>query len=468
MAPPGPGRLPGAAPQPGHAQPRQPLHRALLRRGPAGGPALGLHRGPGPHPGAPVPGSAPPPQLRRPGVPPPTNSWDPVERFEVGCEHIQTDPDQRLEADRELAGLLMAVPALLGLEGCLLHIGHAALLRRPLEAEQIPAELGLELARVLDRRAIHRAAELLDGHPAKDRLLAHAEILLSGPDGPGSLDDLARGPYGGLLEAEAGAAAPGAGAALGPPAARPHPAPGPGRPARARPSTPAPPCACGPPGAQRELAAGGRYDGLFPEMGRPWYAAGFCVRLTTLLELGDDQGGRVTKPLLIALPKGRLEEELLPRLQGSAFELDAEGPQVAASCASPWPTPSCPPSCSRAPTCPATWPAAWRPWGWWARTSWTRPRWTSWNWATWTSASAACPFAPPTAPPWTSCGQAAPAHRHQVPGRHRALAAPGGHHRRAGAPAEQRGAGPGAGPGRRHRRPGAERADPPGPPPGRE
>ncbi len=30
----------------------------------------------------------------------------------------------------------------------------------------------------------------------------------------------------------------------------------------------------------------------------------------------------MTKPLLIALPKGRLEEELLPRLRGSAFELD--------------------------------------------------------------------------------------------------------------------------------------------------
>ena len=29
------------------------------------------------------------------------------------------------------------------------------------------------------------------------------------------------------------------------------------------------------------------------------------------------------KPLLIALPKGRLEDELLPRLQGTPFELDA-------------------------------------------------------------------------------------------------------------------------------------------------
>jgi ATP phosphoribosyltransferase regulatory subunit len=214
----------------------------------------------------------------------PANSWDPVERLEVGCEHIQTDPGQRADADRELAGLLMAVPTLLGLEGCLLHLGHAALLRRPLEAEGISSELGLELARVLDRRAIHRAAELLEGHPAKARLLAHAEILLSGPDGPGRLADLARGPYGGLLEAEAiqlervvsflSAQLPqgltlrldmgdlrGLGFYTGPT------------------------LRLWAPGAQRELAAGGRYDGLYPEMGRPWYAAGFCVRLTTLLEL---------------------------------------------------------------------------------------------------------------------------------------------------------------------------------------
>jgi ATP phosphoribosyltransferase regulatory subunit len=216
----------------------------------------------------------------------PANSWDPVERLEVGCEHIQTDPDQRSEADRELARLLMAVPALLGLEGCLLHIGHAALLRRPLEAEAIPAELGLELARVLDRRAIHRAAELLDGHPARARLLAHAEILLSGPDGPDSLAALSQGPYGGLLEAEAEHL---------------------GRVLGALSSTlpkgltlrldlgdlrglafySGPTLRLWAPGAQRELAAGGRYDGLFPELGRPWYAAGFCVRLTTLLELGD-------------------------------------------------------------------------------------------------------------------------------------------------------------------------------------
>ena len=41
------------------------------------------------------------------------------------------------------------------------------------------------------------------------------------------------------------------------------------------------------PGAQQELAAGGRHDTLYPELGRPWYSAGFCVRLTRLLDLAE-------------------------------------------------------------------------------------------------------------------------------------------------------------------------------------
>jgi ATP phosphoribosyltransferase regulatory subunit len=218
----------------------------------------------------------------------PANSWDPVERMEVGCENIQVDRGQRTEADRELARLLMAVPGLLDLQGCLLHIGHAALLRRPLEAEAISPELGLEVARALDRRAIHRAAELLDGHPGRDRLLAHAEILLSGPNGAGSLTDLARGPYGGLLEAEAeqlsrvlealSAQLP-EGLTLRLDMGD----------LRGLSYYTGPTLRLWAPGAQKELAAGGRYDKLFPEMGRPWYAAGFCVRLTTLLELAANE-----------------------------------------------------------------------------------------------------------------------------------------------------------------------------------
>jgi ATP phosphoribosyltransferase regulatory subunit HisZ len=182
----------------------------------------------------------------------------------------------------------MAVPELLGLEGCLLHLGHGALLRRPLQAEGIPAELGLEVARVLDRRAIHRAAELLDGHPAKDRLLAHAEVLLSGPDGPGSLNALAHSPYGGLLEAEAEQLSRVLEALT---AQLPE-----GLTLRLDMGDlrglsyyTGPTLRLWAPGAQKELAAGGRYDKLFPEMGRPWFAAGFCVRLTTLLELAENE-----------------------------------------------------------------------------------------------------------------------------------------------------------------------------------
>jgi ATP phosphoribosyltransferase regulatory subunit HisZ len=216
----------------------------------------------------------------------PTNSWDPVERMEVGCERIQEDPEARSEADRELARLLMAVPGLLGLEGCLLHLGDTALLRRPLEAEQVAPALGRELARALDRRASHRAAELLAGHPAKARLLAHAETLLAGPDGLESLEALAHSPYAGLLEQERAQLA----AVHGDLSSR-LPA---GLTLRLDLSDlrglgfyTGPTLRLWAPGAQRELAAGGRYDDLYPNLGKPWSAAGFCVRLTTLLELGD-------------------------------------------------------------------------------------------------------------------------------------------------------------------------------------
>ena len=51
------------------------------------------------------------------------------------------------------------------------------------------------------------------------------------------------------------------------------------------------------PGAQQELAAGGRYDRLFPGLGRPWQAAGFCVRLSRLLDLAE------TRPDLFEVPQ---------------------------------------------------------------------------------------------------------------------------------------------------------------------
>jgi ATP phosphoribosyltransferase regulatory subunit HisZ len=221
----------------------------------------------------------------------PRNSWDPVERFEVGCERIQAGPEGRSEADRELARLFMAVPGLLGLEGCLLHIGNAALLRRPLEAEGIPAALAAELVHDLDRRAIHRFSAKLAEHPARTRLLAHAEALLTGPDGLESLAALAHSPYQGLLEAEtAHLAVVHAGLSAQLP---------PGLTLRLDLSDfrgldfyTGPTLRLYAPGAQRELAAGGRYDDLYPGLGRPWCAAGFCVRLTTLLDLFENKEGQ--------------------------------------------------------------------------------------------------------------------------------------------------------------------------------
>ena len=253
----------------------------------------------------------------------PANSWDPVERIEVGCENIQTDRALRTEADRELARLLMAVPGLLGLQGCLLHIGHAALLRRPLEAEAIPADLGLEVARVLDRRAIHRAAEAAGrssgpgaaAGPRRDAAVRPRRRRQPGRPGPAAL----RGPAGGRARASMSRVLEVLTAQL-PRGA--DPAPGHGATCAGLGFYTGPTLRLWAPGAQKELAAGGRYDRLFPEMGRPWFAAGFCVRLSTLLELAetaDRPESHEPTHLLIALPKGRLAEELLPRLRGSAF-----------------------------------------------------------------------------------------------------------------------------------------------------
>jgi ATP phosphoribosyltransferase regulatory subunit len=209
--------------------------------------------------------------------------WEPVERLEVGCERIQVQGEGREEADRELARLLMAVPGLLGLGGCLLHIGDAALLRRPMEAERVPAALASDLVKALHRRSLHRAWELLEGHPAQARLLAHGEALLAGPDGQESLRALGASPYASLLEGEAAQLE------------RVHQELSRDVPEglslrldlgdfKGLDFYTGPTLRLWAPGAQRELAAGGRYDDLYPRLGRPWHAAGFCVRLTTLLQ----------------------------------------------------------------------------------------------------------------------------------------------------------------------------------------
>ncbi len=225
----------------------------------------------------------------------PIQPWEAMERFEVGCERIQPEGEPSAEADVELARLLLAVPAALGLKHAIIHLGNAALVRRPLEAEALPPVLAKTVVAALSRRAPHRVREALDGHPAAGRLAAHAEALLSDLDGPDTLRALDASPYVDLLAGE-----------------RDHM----GRALHALlPILPAnvdlrvdladvagldfytgPTLRLWAPGAQQELAAGGRYDRLFPELGRPWQAAGFCVRLSRLLDLAE------TRPDLFEAP----------------------------------------------------------------------------------------------------------------------------------------------------------------------
>ena len=217
-----------------------------------------------------------------------TQPWEPVERFEVGCERIHADEAGRDQADVELAKLLMAVPGLLGLRGAILQLGSAALLRKPMAQENLPEALADAVTQALSRRAPHRVREALGDHPASGRMLAHAEALLSESEGIAGLHALEQSPYASLLEAERQHLHR-ALQALAP--LVPH-----GLQLRLNLADvqglnfyTGPTLRLYTPGAQAELAAGGRYDGLYPELGKPWFAAGFCVRLTPFLDLAESR-----------------------------------------------------------------------------------------------------------------------------------------------------------------------------------
>jgi ATP phosphoribosyltransferase regulatory subunit len=232
--------------------------------------------------------STPPPRVSYAGAVfrRPVQPWEAVERFEVGCERIQPEGEASDEADVELARLLMAIPGVLGLKSAILHVGNAALIRRPLEAEGLSGDLANAVVAALSRRAPHRVREALNGHPSAPRLAAHAEALLSQLNGPGTLGALQSSPYAALLKNE-----------------REHmertlqtllPILPPNLELRLDLADVAgldfytgPTLRLWAPGAQQELAAGGRYDRLFPGLGKPWQAAGFCVRLSRLLDLAD-------------------------------------------------------------------------------------------------------------------------------------------------------------------------------------
>jgi ATP phosphoribosyltransferase regulatory subunit len=230
--------------------------------------------------------SEPPPRVsyagavfRRPG-----QAWEATERFEVGCERIQSADESAEAADAELAELLLAIPALLGLRGGILQLGHAALLRKPLEAENVSETLRDQLVAAVSARALHRARAALSDSPIESdsqrRLERHLAALLEGPSA------LAESPYAELLaddlvafgdyERQLRARLP-PGLELRVDLAD----------VRGFPFYSGPTIRLWGPGAREELAAGGRYDQLFPRLGRRWKAAGFCVRLTALLDLAS-------------------------------------------------------------------------------------------------------------------------------------------------------------------------------------
>jgi ATP phosphoribosyltransferase regulatory subunit HisZ len=180
----------------------------------------------------------------------------------------------------------MAIPGVLGLKSAILHLGNAALVRRPLEEEGLFGDMANAVVAALSRRSPHRVREVLDGHPAASRLTAHAEALLAELDGPGTLIALEASPYADLLKDERDQMDRALKALL--PLLPPH------LELRVDLADVAgldfytgPTLRLWAPGAQQELAAGGRYDRLFPGLGRPWQAAGFCVRLSRLLDLAE-------------------------------------------------------------------------------------------------------------------------------------------------------------------------------------
>ncbi|WP_005037084.1 ATP phosphoribosyltransferase regulatory subunit [Holophaga foetida] len=230
------------------------------------------------------------PVFRRPVQP-----WEAVERFEVGCEFIQNGAEANGESDLELARLLMAVPGAIGLKNAIIHLGNAALVRRPMEAEQLSPEQTKAVVSALSRRAPHRVLQVLEGHPAAERLTAHAQALVSELGGAEALKALDASPYADLLKDDRRHMEQALRSLL--PILPPN--------LELRLDLAdvegldfytGPTLRLWAPGAQQELASGGRYDGLYPELGKPWQAAGFCVRISRLLDLAE------TRPDLFEQP----------------------------------------------------------------------------------------------------------------------------------------------------------------------
>jgi len=209
----------------------------------------------------------------------PETAWEAAERFEVGCEHTGPASDSTA-ADHALCMLLAKVPDALGLGSGTLKLGHAALVRKPLDEEGTGGHTRAAYVRALSVRALHRVRDALEGtpEPARERLERHARALLA--------DDADESPYRERLDADLRAlettAALFTGAVPSRVVVRKDLADVTGIDFYTGPTY-----ALWAPHASLELLAGGRYDALYPSLGKPWAAAGFCVRLSRLLDLAE-------------------------------------------------------------------------------------------------------------------------------------------------------------------------------------
>lgn len=215
------------------------------------------------------------PVVRRPGPDRPEG----IEAWQAGCERIS--PVQGPEGDAEMVVLAARTVAELGVRDAVLELGHWGLVGPLLERIPWPSEGRQALEGALNRKSRSRMEELGTRYGMTPEWTLLRSLLHLGGR-PAEVDDL-RGPMeeAGVwpaweelraLGGEAARAAPGLTVRLEPTDVR-HWTYYSGATVKVF-----------APDHAHALLSGGRYDGLFPALGRPYGAFGFAVYLSRVLE----------------------------------------------------------------------------------------------------------------------------------------------------------------------------------------
>jgi ATP phosphoribosyltransferase regulatory subunit len=207
------------------------------------------------------------------------NAPEGIEMRQAGCERLSPEPGP--EGDLEVVLLAAETLATLGLEGAVLELGDRQIAGPLLDGTGWPEEARPELERALDLKSLSLLEGLGEkyGRPPEWRLLSR--LLHSGGDfeGVGNLASELRAA--GVGEAWDRLAAVGASARAAYPrlAVRVEPTD-----VRRWSYYTGLTLKAFAPSAPRALLSGGRYDGLYPSLDRPFGACGFAVYLGRLLE----------------------------------------------------------------------------------------------------------------------------------------------------------------------------------------